>query len=337
MNCIIDYPELKIYQRSSYSKPTADGLFADIIDVNKALYDFNVCNEKCDEIFDICNSKITVNDGKVKELDIKYLFLPNETVLESNFSRKNYLTSSFVFLPKTLEKINTNLFANAHIPALYIPENIKMIEDEIFENSAIEKVIYDANVNYVPKNCFKSDLALNLIVLNDRIETIHALAFANCLNLKNITLPSNLYYIGQSAFYGTQLESISFPQNLHTIDPLAFAYTKLKEVEIPKSVTSIGSHAFLSYTLEKVIINNINLELGTEVFYTKENLNVVIRENDKEKANAWIKKYKNAFSKDTTFILEEKEETLEEKIINNSKRVCGYVGSGNLSKSNVER
>lgn len=71
-------------------------------------------------------------------------------------------------------------------------------------------------------------------------------AFLNCVNLKSITLPSNLWKIGAYSFYNClQLSNVGLLAHVREIGDYAFANCKaFTALSLPDSVMSIGRHAF---------------------------------------------------------------------------------------------
>ena len=64
--------------------------------------------------------------------------------------------------------------------------------------------------------------ALENIKLPSTLKKIESCAFGFCTNLKSITLPDSLEYIGEGCFGGSALESISLHPALKTIEDKAF-------------------------------------------------------------------------------------------------------------------
>ena len=101
------------------------------------------------------------------------------------------------------------------------------------------------------------------------VTRIEGYAFANCSNLKEITIPDNIRYIGKNAFaYCENLKSVKISEGVTEIGTEAFAYCdKLGQVEIPDSVEKIGKNivGILNYdddfvTYGKTIVANENAE-----------------------------------------------------------------------------
>jgi hypothetical protein len=89
-------------------------------------------------------------------------------------------------------------------------------------------------------------------------------AFTGCKNLAQVTLPSTLESIGDSAFSGTALKAVVIPRGVTEISYGAFSgCTSLASVTIPNSVTRIDDFAFSGCTsLTTVTISPINRKFG---------------------------------------------------------------------------
>ncbi len=87
------------------------------------------------------------------------------------------------------------------------------------------------------------------------VHSIGEIAFMG-MNLKSITLPSSLMFIGKEAFAECRsLESIVLPRNIEIISEGCFAgCSSLQRVEIPKSVFTIHSRSFANTALKEVEI-----------------------------------------------------------------------------------
>ena len=101
---LIDYPGLKISKRTEFSKPTIEGQFEDIIDVNKALEDYKLCEKNKYKLFGNGFLEATINNDAVEELKIKYLFLPKVIIsvrLQAVRNITAFLRAEMVFIPST--------------------------------------------------------------------------------------------------------------------------------------------------------------------------------------------------------------------------------------------
>ena len=83
------------------------------------------------------------------------------------------------------------------------------------------------------------------VVLREGVTAIGDDAFDNCTSLAEVTIPSTVTQIGDSAFVSTNISALDLPKGLLEIGTYAFANCKqLKEVVIPDTVKKIGYAAF---------------------------------------------------------------------------------------------
>lgn len=112
-----------------------------------------------------------------------------------------------------------------------------------------------------------SKITVNSITYS--VTSIGNFSFANCYELKSVTIPNSVKSIGNYAFKGCYgLTSIEIPNGVDTINQGTFSYCSgMKSVTIPNSVTSIGTHAFLAcYSLTSVYIPNSVKMIGNQAF-----------------------------------------------------------------------
>lgn len=84
------------------------------------------------------------------------------------------------------------------------------------------------------------------VILMDTITRIEDHAFESCNEMTDITMSSNLEYIGERAFADCRgLTAVELPDGLLTLGEYAFAWCEeLTELNIPESLTSIGRFCF---------------------------------------------------------------------------------------------
>ena len=103
----------------------------------------------------------------------------------------------------------------------------------------------DANPLYNAKNLYiNGDLVTNLVIPNS-VTSIGDAAFANCINLKSITIHDGVKTIGESAFSGcSKVETIYIGNSIESIKNYAFANcNNIFEIEIAskKAITASGN------------------------------------------------------------------------------------------------
>lgn len=77
-------------------------------------------------------------------------------------------------------------------------------------------------VVYIEYYAFYGNENITSVTMPSSLIRIGVSAFANCTNLKNVTLSENLEMIFSNAFEGTAIEEITFPASLRNIDNNAF-------------------------------------------------------------------------------------------------------------------
>lgn len=147
-------------------------------------------------------------------------------------------------------------FSSCKLSDLWLPASIKTIG-----NSALNIPIVGYNLHYAGdaaawcgiklgdthgrRNLYFQDVAVENLVLSDGITEIPAYAFNWCMNLKSVSMPSSLKFIGNAAFeYCENLTDITFSENLESIGAYAFSETSVKEVHLPDSLVSTGIDVF---------------------------------------------------------------------------------------------
>ncbi len=91
---------------------------------------------------------------------------------------------------------------------------------------------------------FDRNYSIKNLVISEGVTRIGNLAFPELQELENVTLPSTLRSIGNSAFSGSLMPAIILPEGLETIGANAFGYCEsLEKIRVPASVTYIGAGA----------------------------------------------------------------------------------------------
>ena len=131
-------------------------------------------------------------------------------------------------------------------------------------------------------------------VLSGETDRINNYAFKNNKNIKTISIPSSVNFIGEQAFTGSGITSITIPDGVTSIDfsdcvnletvvlPDSIVHINMKNCHslnnftIPPHVTSLGEDCFGSCrSLESIIIPDSVTEVGMNVFADCSNLSRV--------------------------------------------------------------
>ncbi len=158
-----------------------------------------------------------------------------------------------------------------------IPSDVTSIGDYAFVGkNNITTIIIPDNVISIGAYAFNECLNLESIVFeeNSKLERFEDGnvwgCFYNCKELKSITIPKSVKYIGRETFKASGLENIVFEEGskLDAIGYLAFSgCSSLTSIEIPNSVTSIEQSAFSGCSsLTSIEIPNPVTSVGNYAF-----------------------------------------------------------------------
>ena len=219
------------------------------------------------------------------------------------FGYKGTIPSS-ISIPEGVIQIVQNCFCDEqNITEIIMPNSVKYIYDNAFAKTSVESITLSSNLcklgqtsfsrcqklkNLNFNNCpldsierltFSQCSSLESIAFSDYTKLISTGAFYDCIELKEIHLPSSLTSIGRGSFQQCALESITFggneeyiyeaafsdnnltkikfPEHLKLLDCVSFSGNKnLSYVEIPSSLQEIGYWSFfIGDKLDSLIVN----------------------------------------------------------------------------------
>ena len=134
------------------------------------------------------------------------------------------------------------------------------IGKEAFKNcEALKQMSIPSTVTKIHSYSFQYCDALETIELYDGLLEIGKQAFDHCISLKSISIPSTVNFIGDRAFYETQILSISLPDGVQNIEEFALCRTQVLKFRLPPLITSIPSGLFsvCTYMLSLELSENI--------------------------------------------------------------------------------
>ena len=127
-----------------------------------------------------------------------------------------------------------------------------------------------ANVKYIGDGAFAANSKLTTIEFapNSSLESIGYAAFANCVNLATVNLPTNTTIsIGDAAFKGAgALKTINLA-NVKSVGKEAFVGTIITTVNMPLAGVEIGEKAFASLNSLRTVVLGEGAKIGTYAFY----------------------------------------------------------------------
>lgn len=95
------------------------------------------------------------------------------------------------------------------------------------------------------RECAFSGMNLKSITFPDSLCFIGKHAFSDCRNLESVIIPKSVDLIREGCFDGClSLKDVQLPKSLFSIHPHAFTRTSLREIELPDSIQGIAPNAF---------------------------------------------------------------------------------------------
>lgn len=177
-------------------------------------------------------------------------------------------------IPEGVETIKEEAFiACCSLTSIHIPSSIISIGTAAFSQctNLTEITVSVSNNYYLSENGILFDKQkttiiqyplgkqLDSYVIPDGVTDIPSGVFANCINLKSISIPNSVTKISMGSYDNgsfmncTGLTSISIPENVDTIGNFAFSgCTGLTSIIIPENVKELGYRTFGISTLKSI-------------------------------------------------------------------------------------
>ena len=173
-------------------------------------------------------------------------------------------------LPNTVKKIGEEAFSWAQkLKSVNLPEGLTEISNRAFNATTLESVKLPSTLKRIANAAFSGSCIKELTVPKGVTE-IWQEAFKGCRQLKKVTMPDTVTYLGNSIFQNCDaLTDIRLSSKLKEIPDFAFRECRtLEKIMIPNSVTRIGNNAFsMCPVLEDVTMPSKLKELGDTAFF----------------------------------------------------------------------
>ena len=184
-------------------------------------------------------------------------------------------------LPDTVEEIETRSFYSCSaLGEINLGSQLEEIGQYAFYNTGLERVDIPDRTQEIGVFAFSSITALQEVTIGNSLDGIETGMFINCENLSAIQFPSNITYIGNSAFNNTGLTTVDIPDTVTSVGISAFTNCKsLQEVNIGSSVTYIADSAFSGCDLKDLTIGGKVESIGMFAFSDSQNLESVVIPN----------------------------------------------------------
>ena len=189
--------------------------------------------------------------------------------------------ASVIFAPGCkLRSIEQSSFENcSSLVEITIPDCVEVIAENAFRNSSLRSAKLPESTEIIYDGAFAECSNLTNMWVPSNVTTIGNLAFFNCGNLAAVIIGDSVTKIGESAFDNcTQLTNIVIPDGLTSIGGNAFSNcAALKSIEIPSGVTYVGNFAFSNCAMLTIYCDYASQPSGWEFMWNSTNCPVVWR------------------------------------------------------------
>ncbi|MDL2256451.1 leucine-rich repeat protein, partial [Parabacteroides sp. OttesenSCG-928-K15] len=103
------------------------------------------------------------------------------------------------------------------LSSIILPESLEQIGQIAFSGTSLESIVIPNSVTSIGYHAFASCSKLKTVKLSDNLIRIEEGAFNKDSLLTEITLPDNLQYLGNNAFFETNLSKIEIPATIELI------------------------------------------------------------------------------------------------------------------------
>ena len=116
-------------------------------------------------------------------------------------------------------------------------------------NVVIPAYIESLPVKVIGREAFLNNTRIANVVIPEGVDSIEGRAFDGASNLRSISIPNSVTFIGQGAFRGTGFTSFTWPAQVTTINQnMFFGARNLRTVTLPSTITRIYTDAFANCT-----------------------------------------------------------------------------------------
>ena len=191
-------------------------------------------------------------------------YVVEEGVLTSGVSCEGAIA-----IDNSVTSIGNDAFrGNTNVTSVSIPSSVLQIGNNAFDSSGLTSVTIPGSVASIGSGAFQQMPSLLSVIIQEGVTTLPLRAFFNNFapTIVNVSLPSTLTSIGESAFRGAAITSLTIPNSVTSIGNSAFERSLLTSVVIGESVIEIGDEAFYSTDLTTLTIPNSVTNIGAYAF-----------------------------------------------------------------------
>ncbi len=174
--------------------------------------------------FDGCKSLRTVTipgsvkvieDGAFSDSGVESVIIceGTEEIGEDAFYRCVRLKE--IEIPGSVKRISKYMCHSCvRLKKVSIGDGVEAIDEYAFRGSGVRSITVPGSVVYIGSNAFFNCVSLENIILTTGIKEVKSTSFAGCINLRSITIGSNIKLWGWPFGLGRNIEEITAPQDI---------------------------------------------------------------------------------------------------------------------------
>jgi len=214
----------------------------------------------------ICEGVDAIDENAFKGCNIRELSLPKSI---KRFGKDafdvTFAEGCDVYIDNCiLEENGIPLSANVHLGKVMLQADTSLYD---MLRMPINLHILSGFGKKIPDDFTTYKYRLEKVDIDEGIECIGKRAFAGCIHLLSLSLPSSLRTVEDSAFAGCEISTLSLSPGIQTIGNYAFRDIAVKNLELFKGLRTIGKGAFENaWRIKSLILPDGLEEIGAGAF-----------------------------------------------------------------------
>lgn len=181
---------------------------------------------------------------------------------------------------ENVTQIGNTAFRYCALSSLEWSPEISTLGSNSFEKNPFVSLDIPGTIAVLPQYCFANCAELRTLTLNDGLLQIASRAFANCTKLEKVEIPGTCRKLEDCFRECSGLTEAIFNDGVEDIGNNSFYKTGLVHLVLPQSVKRLGDHSFREcLSLVDVVSNGVNITISNNAFYKDAALTTVTFNN----------------------------------------------------------
>lgn len=195
--------------------------------------------------------------------------------LHIEYDSNGNIKKRVVYNYKVTEIVDESISGSNYVNALVIPHTIEYVPKNAhigFENTDTIWMLNPHCKYEYPDRWGSPDIGVlpkrkvSTVIFGEGFDSIPAFICQGAQNLKKISFPKGVKYMGRKCFAAAHLDTIAIPNSVEVVDTSAFESTEIKHLVFPEGVKKIGIWCCLNAEVEKIDIPSTLSEIGYIAF-----------------------------------------------------------------------